>query len=171
MRPTRLRRRLLRTLGAAGLLVVPAAALLLRPTARAARSYAVSHTDQQWQALLSPEQYRVLRRAGTEPAYSSALDRQKEAGVFGCVGCTSALFSSSTKFDSGTGWPSFWKPLTGAVEQAEDRSFGIRRDEVLCSRCGGHLGHVFDDGPEPTGLRYCINGVALTFTPGRAPPA
>lgn len=162
-----IRRRLLRTLGIASLLAAPA--WLRLPMAHAAKTYAVAHSDAQWQALLTPEQYRVLRRAGTERAHSSPLNQEKRAGTFACAGCRLPLFSSAAKFDSGTGWPSFWKPLPGAVETAVDRSFGLRRDEVLCSRCGGHLGHVFDDGPPPTGLRYCMNGVAMMFTPGGAP--
>ena len=164
---TLIRRQALRTLTAGGLLAVPG--WLMLPTARAAKAYAVSHPDAQWQALLTPEQYRVLRRAGTERARTSPLNHEQHAGVYACAGCALPLFSSATKFDSGTGWPSFWKPLPGAVEVGVDRSFGMRRNEMLCTRCGGHLGHVFDDGPPPTGLRYCMNGVAMTFTPGGAP--
>ena len=123
----------------------------------------VTHTDAQWRALLTPAQYAVLRQASTEPAFSSALDHEKRAGVFSCAGCALALFSSATKFDSGTGWPSFWKPLPHAVNDQRDLSLGMLRDEVHCRRCGGHLGHVFDDGPPPTGLRYCMNGLSLNF--------
>jgi peptide-methionine (R)-S-oxide reductase len=162
-----IRRQFLRTVGSGVLLVVPA--WLLQPVARAASAYAVTHTDSEWKALLTPAQYEVLRRAGTERPYSSPLDHEKRAGVFACAGCKLPLFSSVTKFDSGTGWPSFWKPLPGAVEKTADNSLGMRRDEVLCTRCGGHLGHVFDDGPPPTGQRYCMNGLALTFTAGDVP--
>ena len=161
------RRHVLQTLATGALLAAPT--LLLHPLARAAKDYAVTHTDDEWRKLLTPAQYRVLRRAGTERPFSSPLDHEKRAGVFACAGCQLALFSSSAKFDSRTGWPSFWKPMAGAVETSSDTAFGMRRDEVLCSRCGGHLGHVFNDGPRPTGLRYCMNGLALTFTPGDAP--
>jgi peptide-methionine (R)-S-oxide reductase len=128
-------------------------------------TFEVSHTDQEWRQLLTSQQYTVLRQAGTEAPYSSPLNREHRPGIFGCAGCALDLFSSSTKFDSGTGWPSFWKPLDNAVLERSDNTLGMTRTEVLCRRCGGHLGHVFDDGPEPTGLRYCMNGVALTFRP------
>jgi peptide-methionine (R)-S-oxide reductase len=130
--------------------------------------FEVTHTDEQWRALLTPSQYAVLRREGTERPYSSPLNDEHRAGVFGCAGCRLDLFASRTKFDSHTGWPSFWAPLDHAVATREDRSFGVSRTEVHCRRCGGHLGHVFDDGPKPTGLRYCMNGVALDFTPAAA---
>ena len=133
--------------------------------AQPARAYAVTHTDAQWRRLLTSEQYQVLRQAGTERPFSSPLDKEKRAGVFSCAGCDLPLFSSKAKFNSGTGWPSFWQPLDNAVDEAVDSTFGMRRVEVLCRRCGGHLGHVFDDGPKPTGLRYCMNGVALKFMP------
>jgi peptide-methionine (R)-S-oxide reductase len=128
-------------------------------------SFAVTHTDAEWRQLLSAEQFDVLRRAGTEMPYSSPLNDEHRAGTFHCAGCTAPLFSSDTKFDSGTGWPSFWKALDGAVLEHADSTMGMMRTEVSCHRCGGHLGHVFDDGPEPTSLRYCMNGVAMTFTP------
>ena len=131
----------------------------------AARTYEVTHTDAQWRQQLTGEQYQVLRKAGTERPFSSPLDKEKRTGVFSCAGCALPLFSSATKFNSGTGWPSFWKALDKAVDEDADTTFGMRRVEVLCHRCGGHLGHVFDDGPKPTGLRYCMNGVALKFTP------
>ncbi len=126
---------------------------------------AVMHTDDEWKALLSPQQYAVLRQDGTERAFSSPLDHEKRAGTFVCAGCDHALFASTTKFDSGTGWPSFFKPLAGAVDESRDGSLGMMRIGVACQRCGGHLGHVFDDGPPPTGLRYCMNGVAMNFKP------
>jgi peptide-methionine (R)-S-oxide reductase len=130
-----------------------------------AESFEVTHTDAEWQSLLTPAQYRVLRREGTEFPFSSPLDHEKRRGVYTCAGCDLDLFSSDQKYDSGTGWPSFWKPLPHAVDTRRDYSLGVPRDEVRCRRCGGHLGHVFDDGPRPTGLRYCMNGVALTFKP------
>jgi peptide-methionine (R)-S-oxide reductase len=131
--------------------------------AAADEPFEVSHVDSEWRALLTPEQYRVLRREGTEFPFSSPLDHEKRQGTYSCGGCDLDLFSSSTKYDSGTGWPSFWKPLPHAVNSRKDYLLGMARNEVHCRRCGGHLGHVFDDGPAPTGLRYCMNGVALTF--------
>jgi peptide-methionine (R)-S-oxide reductase len=126
-------------------------------------------TDDEWREKLTPEQYRVLREHGTERPGSSPLDREKRTGRFRCAGCGAELFSSSSKFDSGTGWPSFSQPVAGAVGTTEDRRHGMTRTEVHCARCGGHLGHVFPDGPAPTGLRYCMNGAALGFEPD-APP-
>jgi peptide-methionine (R)-S-oxide reductase len=140
----------------------------LRPNPASAETFEVTHSDAEWHQLLSPEQYDVLRQEGTERPYSSSLNHEKRAGTFGCAGCTLPLFSSETKFDSHTGWPSFWQPLAHAVDTHEDRTFGMTRTEVHCHRCGGHLGHVFEDGPKPTGLRYCMNGVAMTFTPTAA---
>jgi peptide-methionine (R)-S-oxide reductase len=133
--------------------------------ARAADHFTVTHTDAEWRKLLSPAQYDVLRQEGTEAPESSPLDHEFAKGRYDCAGCALPLFSSETKFDSGTGWPSFYKPLDGAVSTHSDTSFMMERTEVHCSRCGGHLGHVFDDGPKPTGLRYCMNGVALSFHP------
>ena len=127
--------------------------------------FEIAHTDAEWKALLTPEQYAVLRHEATERPYSSPLEREHRKGTFHCAGCASALFSSTTKFESGTGWPSFYRPLAHAVGESRDASLGMVRTEVHCARCGGHLGHVFDDGPKPTGLRYCMNGVALTFEP------
>ena len=122
--------------------------------------------DDEWRQRLTPEQFRVLRQHGTERAGSSPLDKEHRAGVFACAGCGQPLFASEAKFNSGTGWPSFTAPMEGAVATSEDRTLFFQvRTEVHCRRCGGHLGHVFDDGPEPTGLRYCMNGVALKFTP------
>jgi peptide-methionine (R)-S-oxide reductase len=126
--------------------------------------FPVEKTDEQWRAELTPEQYGVLRKHGTERPRSSPLDREKRDGTFQCAGCGQALFAANTKFDSGTGWPSFFAPIDGATETRVDRSLFMRRTEVHCSRCGGHLGHVFDDGPQPTGQRFCMNGVAMQFT-------
>jgi peptide-methionine (R)-S-oxide reductase len=128
-----------------------------------AQNFEVTHTDAEWRSLLTPDQYAVLRHEGTERPFSSPLDHEKRGGTFTCAGCDNDLFSSKTKFDSGTGWPSFWKPLEKAVVETGDTSLGMSRTEVRCHRCGGHLGHVFDDGPQPTGLRYCMNGVAMKF--------
>lgn len=134
----------------------------------AAEKFEVTHSDEEWHKLLNGAQFDVLRRGGTERSFTSPLNDEHRAGKFNCAGCALPLFSSATKFDSGTGWPSFWKPLDRAVIGSTDVSFGMMRTEVRCKRCGGHLGHVFDDGPKPTGLRYCMNGVAMTFTPGAA---
>lgn len=122
-------------------------------------------TDAEWRKKLSPLSYRVLRQEATERAFTSPLNKEKRAGIFRCAGCDQSLFSSRTKFESGTGWPSFWAPLPKAVGTTRDFSIGMIRTEVHCARCGGHLGHVFDDGPKPTGLRYCMNGVAMRFQP------
>ena len=146
-----------------GMFVGSAALGIGRTAAWAGGAFAVSHTDAEWRKLLTPDQFAILRQAGTETAYTSALLDEHRKGTYACAGCDLALFASATKFDSGTGWPSFWQPLDGAVATDSDTSLGASRTEVHCSRCGGHLGHVFDDGPAPTGLRYCMNGVALTF--------
>jgi peptide-methionine (R)-S-oxide reductase len=135
---------------------------------RAATTYEVVHTEAEWRKLLTPEQFEILREAGTERPFTSPLLNEHRLGTFACAGCDLALYSSKTKFESGTGWPSFWAPLEGAVDEAEDRTFGMMRTAVSCHRCGGHLGHVFPDGPKPTGLRYCMNGVALKFVPAPA---
>jgi peptide-methionine (R)-S-oxide reductase len=155
------RRRFLVGVGAATVLATTACTR--SATASPAADFEVTHTDAEWKHLLTAQQYNVLRQAGTEVPYSSPLNDEHRRGVFGCAGCGLDLFSSDTKFDSGTGWPSFWKPLDGAVLERADDSMFMARTEVLCRRCGGHLGHVFDDGPQPTGLRYCMNGVAMNF--------
>ena len=131
-------------------------------------SFPLQLTDAEWRARLTPEQYRILRGHGTERAGSCALNYEKRAGTFSCAGCDQKLFKSGKKFESGTGWPSFDQPLEGAVGTTEDRSYGMLRVEVHCANCGGHLGHVFPDGPPPTGLRYCINGEAMSFEPEAA---
>ena len=154
-----------RALGlAAGAATLPILASCGIPAAQA-RSFPVKRSEAQWRKRLTAEEFRVLRKAGTERAGSSPLDREKRMGTFVCAGCGNALFSSKTKFDSKTGWPSFWKPLAGAVGTSTDYKIGFPRTEVHCADCGGHLGHVFDDGPKPTGKRYCMNGVAMDFRP------
>ncbi|WP_338662385.1 peptide-methionine (R)-S-oxide reductase MsrB [Pararoseomonas sp. SCSIO 73927] len=125
----------------------------------------IQRSDQQWKEDLSPEAYRVLRCHGTERPGTSPLNVEKRDGIYHCAGCQSPLFASDTKYESGSGWPSFWKPIEGAVSTVTDRSHGMVRTEVRCAACGGHLGHVFPDGPRPTGERYCMNGVALDFHP------
>jgi peptide-methionine (R)-S-oxide reductase len=136
--------------------------------AGAPEKFAFTLTDAEWRRKLSPEAYEVLRHENTERPGSSPLNNEHRAGTFSCAGCALPNFSSKTKFDSGTGWPSFWKPLPGAVRTRTDGSMGFSRTEVHCSRCGGHLGHVFNDGPQPTGLRSCMTGLALSFKPGAA---
>lgn len=144
------------------------APLVFSMQARGAGEATVNLSDEEWRSKLSAEQYRILRKQGTERAYSSPLNNEHRAGTFACAGCALPLFSSKTKFESHTGWPSFWKPLDNAVEVRADNAFGMMRTEVRCRRCEGHLGHVFDDGPKPTGLRYCMNGLALQFIPEQA---
>ena len=133
------------------------------------KTFEVTLEDAEWRQKLTPAQYRVLREHGTERAGTSPLDKEYDAGIYHCAGCGLPAFDAGTKFNSGTGWPSFWAPLDEAVETTSDRSFFMVRTEVHCQRCGGHLGHVFDDGPKPTGQRYCMNGVSLDFHPGETP--
>jgi peptide-methionine (R)-S-oxide reductase len=134
--------------------------------ATAKTRFAFTLTDAEWKKRLSPAAYHVLRQEDTETPFTSALNKEKRKGTFICAGCSQRLFSSSTKYDSGTGWPSFWQPLAGGIGTKTDYKIGLPRTEVHCARCGGHLGHVFNDGPKPTGKRYCMNGVAMKFTPG-----
>jgi peptide-methionine (R)-S-oxide reductase len=131
----------------------------------ATKQFPVTHTDAEWRKILTPEQYAIMRDHGTERPGSCALNHEKRAGTFECAGCGQPLFKSGVKFESGTGWPSFNEPLPDATENTVDRSYGMVRTEVHCSRCGSHLGHVFPDGPPPTGERFCINGVAMNFKP------
>ncbi len=127
--------------------------------------YEIQKTEQEWKETLTPEQFKVLRKHGTERAGTSSLDKVYDEGTYVCAGCGQPLFNADTKFDSGTGWPSFYQPLEDAIDTKSDRSLFVTRTEVHCNRCGGHLGHVFNDGPKPTGLRYCMNGVSLEFAP------
>ena len=136
--------------------------------ASSASAFEVTKPDAEWKKILSPAAYDVLRHEGTEAPYASPLNKEHRKGIFACAGCGLDLYSSDTKFESKTGWPSFWRPLPNAVGTSEDRSMFMVRTEVHCRRCGGHLGHVFKDGPPPTGLRYCMNGVAMTFKPTSA---
>jgi len=156
------RRNLITTTGLAGL-----AALTWRPqmAMTAEKAFEVTRSEDEWRRILSKEQFDVLRKHGTERAGSSPLNREKRKGTFACAGCDLPVYSSETKYESGTGWPSFWQPLPNAIGTSSDRSWFTTRTEVHCRRCGGHLGHVFDDGPKPTGLRYCMNGVAMKFAP------
>lgn len=154
-------------LGALGAISGAVAMKLFRAEAAqvAKGKFEIERTDAEWRKLLTPAQYQVLRHQGTEIPYTSSLNKEKRKGIFHCAGCDLPLFSSATKFNSHTGWPSFYAPLESAVATFRDTSHMMVRTEVHCRRCGGHLGHVFDDGPKPTGLRYCMNGVALVFKP------
>lgn len=154
-------------LGLTGAAAVSSAVLFGRRGSAAAPTvhFAVNHTPAEWQRILGPQRYAVLREAATEHPFTSPLLNEHRRGTFVCAGCALPLFSSATKFESGTGWPSFWNVLSRAVLTRPDHSDFMERTEVLCARCGGHLGHVFDDGPKPTGLRYCMNGLALNFRP------
>lgn len=133
--------------------------------AAANTEFEITKSEQEWKSILTPEQFQVLRKHGTERPHTSPLDKNYQPGTYVCAGCGQALFTSETKYNSGTGWPSFFKPIDGAIATTVDRSLFMVRTEVHCSRCGGHLGHVFNDGPKPTGLRYCMNGVSLQFEP------
>jgi peptide-methionine (R)-S-oxide reductase len=146
-------------------LIALAAARWGMTSSPAAGTFEVSYSEDEWRRRLTPAQFDVLRKSGTERPYTSPLNDEHRRGTFACAGCDLDLFSSTTKFDSGTGWPSFWAPLENAVAEERDTTYGMVRTAVHCRRCGGHLGHVFDDGPKPTGLRYCMNGLAMTFKP------
>jgi peptide-methionine (R)-S-oxide reductase len=152
-------------LGGAAVLAAVAVPSLLRASKAAAETFEVTHSEDEWRRLLTPAQFQVLRKHGTERPFTSPLNDEHRAGAFHCAACDLPLYRSETKFDSGTGWPSFYAPIEGAVRTSNDYHLIIPRTEVHCRRCGGHLGHVFDDGPPPTGKRYCMNGVALKFTP------
>ena len=154
--------------GAVAIVIAGRLVLTRASTVQPAGKFPIYHSDAQWRAMLSPASYQVLRQEGTEAPFSSALLAEHRLGIFACAGCGKHLFDASTKFDSHTGWPSFWDTLSGAVGRREDHSFGELRTEVHCMDCGGHLGHVFNDGPKPTGLRYCMNGVAMGFEPASA---
>jgi peptide-methionine (R)-S-oxide reductase len=158
-----LSRRWLLTGGVFGVAALAAHRFLQPGAPKAEEVFPVMHSDAEWRTRLTADQYAVLRQEGTERPFTSPLLEEHRKGIFGCAGCGLDLFASETKFESGTGWPSFWKPLDHAVGEVRDTSFGMVRTAVHCAQCGGHLGHVFDDGPPPTGLRYCMNGVALTF--------
>jgi peptide-methionine (R)-S-oxide reductase len=161
---TMLNRRNVLLAAAGGIGIIAGSRLLSGPSAMA-ETFEVQKTDAEWKKLLTPAQYEVLRHHDTEPPGSSPLLKEHRKGIFACAGCDLPLFSSDTKYESGTGWPSFWQPLDNALGKTEDRTFGMARVEVHCRRCGGHLGHVFEDGPQPTGLRYCIDGFGMVFHP------
>lgn len=158
-------RRLFLLQGGTGCAVLIAGLSVTIPSTATAETFEFTRSDDEWRNQLTPDQFAVLRESATERPFTSSLLDEHRRGNFACAGCDLDLFSSTTKFDSGTGWPSFWAPLEKAVGTEDDTTLGMTRTSVHCSRCGGHLGHVFDDGPPPTGLRYCINGVAMTFKP------
>ncbi len=157
-----------RTLLGAGMATAVTAIIAGKAASAPKEVFAVSMSDAEWQKKLSPTAYAILRQEATERAYSNPLYKEHRTGTYACAGCALPLFSSLTKYDSGTGWPSFWRPLPRAVGTTTDYKIGVPRTEVHCSRCGGHLGHVFDDGPAPSGKRYCMNGGAMTFAPKKA---
>ena len=164
MKPAPNRRRFLA--GAAAVIAVPILASCGGAPAHARKDFPVRKTEAQWRRQLTREEYRILREAGTERAFSHPLHKEKRAGVYKCAGCDNPIYSSKHKYDSGTGWPAFYKPIdAGAVETSVDYKLGYPRTEVHCADCGGHLGHIFGDGPKPTGKRHCINGVAMDFVP------
>ncbi|OJF90601.1 peptide-methionine (R)-S-oxide reductase MsrB [Pararhizobium antarcticum] len=136
--------------------------------AASTETFEITRTEAEWKAILTEDQFRILRQEDTERPFTSALDTEKRKGIFQCAGCDLPVYSSETKFDSGTGWPSFWDAIEGGIGRREDTSFFMTRVECHCRRCGGHFGHIFDDGPQPTGMRHCINGMALTFVPATA---
>lgn len=142
-----------------------------RGGAAMAETFEITKTEEEWRAILTDQQFAVLREEATERAFTSPLNDEKRAGLFHCAGCDLPVYSSEVKYDSGTGWPSFWEALPDAIGTKEDNSLFMTRTECHCRRCGGHLGHIFDDGPEPTGKRHCINGVAMTFKPGATMPS
>ena len=152
----------------AGLAGIAGLRWLRAAPAQATEKFEIEKTDAEWRAQLTPERYQILRQQGTEPPFTSPLVEEHRKGTFACAGCDLPLFSSETKFESCTGWPSFYQPLESAVGKHQDRMLGMVRTEIHCRRCGGHLGHVFDDGPKPTGLRYCMDGLALQFHPTAA---
>jgi peptide-methionine (R)-S-oxide reductase len=154
--------------GAGGLALFASQRWMSGSDVRAAGPFEVEKSAAEWKRQLTPQQFYVLREHGTERPYTSPLNEEKRKGAFTCAACDLPLFSSETKYDSGTGWPSFWQPLANAIGTKDDFSLLMRRTEVHCRRCGGHLGHVFNDGPPPTGLRYCMNGVAMKFVPATA---
>ena len=158
----------LATVAAAAVAAGGALAFRQRRQSAASGTFEIEKTEAEWRQLLTPEQYAVLRQAHTEAPFTSPLNNEHRKGIFACAGCSLPLYDAAAKFDSGTGWPSFFQPLPQAIATSTDQSWLGTRTEVHCRRCGGHLGHVFDDGPPPTGLRYCMNGVALTFTPASA---
>jgi peptide-methionine (R)-S-oxide reductase len=153
-------------LGASAIAAIGATfAACSRSSAAAAEAFPITHSPAEWRRRLGPDRYRILRKAGTEAPFTSPLNKEKRRGTFVCAGCALPLFSSATKYDSGTGWPSFYAALPNAIRTRNDGAFGMTRIEEHCRRCGGHLGHIFDDGPKPTGKRHCINGLSLRFRP------
>lgn len=159
------RRQILRNLSVAAATLAGARGLFAATATASGKTYEVTHTDAEWKKMLSADEYLSLRQNGTERAHSSPLSKEDRSGIYACRGCELPLYFSDKKFYSSTGWPSFWAPIPGAVDEAPDTSLGMVRTEISCHRCGSHLGHVFQDGPPPTGLRYCMNGLSLDFKP------